>query len=98
MSALGQKRTSEHLQSMSALPPNSGHWNSVVECPLCAKSGHTVCGTLGCEQTTYNLDVSRSGANRDWAWRRIGALIAPKPRYPRRSTISIKNRSLKLGV
>jgi len=20
--------------------PNSGHWNSVTECPLCAKSGH----------------------------------------------------------
>ena len=20
--------------------PKSGHWNSVVECPLCAKSGH----------------------------------------------------------
>src|SRR6516165_5416023 len=22
--------------------PESGHWNSVVECPLCAKSGHTL--------------------------------------------------------
>jgi hypothetical protein len=21
--------------------PKSGHWNSVVECPLCAKSGHS---------------------------------------------------------
>jgi len=20
--------------------PESGHWNSVVECPLCARSGH----------------------------------------------------------
>ena len=24
---------------MSALPPNSGHWNSLVGWPLCAKSG-----------------------------------------------------------
>src|SRR5262249_17867565 len=23
------------------LTPKSGHWNSVVECPLCAKSGHS---------------------------------------------------------
>src|SRR6516165_9770745 len=23
------------------LTPESGHWNSVVECPLCAKSGHS---------------------------------------------------------
>jgi hypothetical protein len=22
------------------ITPNSGHWNSVTECPLCAKSGH----------------------------------------------------------
>ena len=22
--------------------PKSGHWNSVVACPLCAKSGHAV--------------------------------------------------------
>ena len=28
--------------------PKSGHWNSVVECPLCAKSGHSALrqGTL----------------------------------------------------
>src|SRR5262252_7950108 len=23
--------------------PESGHWNPVVECPLCAKSGHMQC-------------------------------------------------------
>src|SRR6516165_12392077 len=39
MSALGQKQTSEEVWPMSALPPKSGHWNSVVECLLCAKSG-----------------------------------------------------------
>src|SRR6516165_5265111 len=26
---------------MSALPPKSRHWNSVVECPLCTKNGHS---------------------------------------------------------
>ena len=28
------------LQLMSALAPKSGHRNSVVKCPLCAKSGN----------------------------------------------------------
>src|SRR6516164_6394362 len=26
--------------------PKSGHWNSVVECPLCANSGHSTLGAL----------------------------------------------------
>jgi hypothetical protein len=42
MSALGQKQTWGPLRLMSALP-NSGHWNSVVECPLCANTGHMQC-------------------------------------------------------
>ena len=41
MSALGHKRTSRRCCLMSALPPKSGHWNSAVKCPLCAKSRHT---------------------------------------------------------
>ena len=46
MSALGQNWTWE-LVRIPYIPynvrftPNSGHWNSVVECPLCAKSGHS---------------------------------------------------------
>src|SRR5262249_13545526 len=40
MSALGQKRTSEHLKSMSALPPKSGHGLTRSWYLLCAKSGH----------------------------------------------------------
>jgi len=40
MSALGHKRTSRRCCLMSALPPKSGHWNSAVKCPLCAKSRH----------------------------------------------------------
>ena len=27
--------------------PKSGHWNSVMECPLCAKSGHQRPGRIG---------------------------------------------------
>ena len=30
--------------------PKSGHWNPVVECPLCAKSGHQ-----------FNFEVGASG-------------------------------------
>src|SRR5262249_47222132 len=37
---VGQKRTSEHLKSMSALPPKSGHGLTRSWYLLCAKSGH----------------------------------------------------------
>src|SRR6516164_4004638 len=40
MSALGQKRTSKHVQPMSALPPKADIAERDLACPLCAKSGH----------------------------------------------------------
>src|SRR6516165_7106656 len=40
MSALGQKQTSPHFQSMSALPPIADIETPPAKCPLCAKSGH----------------------------------------------------------
>src|SRR5215469_10497211 len=39
MSALGQKQTSATCPRHVRFTPKSGHRNSVVECPLCAKSG-----------------------------------------------------------
>src|SRR5437764_13674866 len=41
MSALGQKQTFGPRNSMSALPPESGHWLSMPGCPLSAKSGQS---------------------------------------------------------
>ena len=38
MSALGQQQTSKRPVNV-CFTPKSGHRNSVVECPLCAKSG-----------------------------------------------------------
>ena len=40
MSALGQKQTSKHCPVNVRFTPKSGHRNSVVRCPLCAKSRH----------------------------------------------------------
>jgi hypothetical protein len=37
---LGSKADVEVSQSNVCFTPNSGHRNSVMECPLCAKSGH----------------------------------------------------------
>ena len=39
MSALGQKRTSDCRLLMSALPPKSGHCETLLGCLLCANSG-----------------------------------------------------------
>src|SRR6185312_6674322 len=49
-------------------------------------------------RANHSPDSVRSCATRDCAVSRIGALMAPKPAYPRRSTISRKKRSLKLRV
>ena len=42
MSALGQKRTLEHVRVMSALPPKADIALHRSECLLCAKSGHSI--------------------------------------------------------
>src|SRR6516165_1489963 len=49
--------------------PNSGHWNSVVECPLCARSGHWAPQ----QKSTYSITSSaafsrRSGTSRPSAF------------------------------
>ena len=36
----GSKADIARCQADVRFTPESGHWNSVVECPLCAKSGH----------------------------------------------------------
>src|SRR6516162_4544591 len=33
-------RAATQLARYVRFTPNSGHWNSVAKCPLCAKSGH----------------------------------------------------------
>src|SRR6516162_4847170 len=50
----GSKADMATSQRNVRFTPKSRHWNSVVECPLCAKSGHMQCskqpanlGTLG---------------------------------------------------
>jgi len=40
MSALGSKTDISVCQRDVRFTPKSGHWLSVSECPLCAKSGH----------------------------------------------------------
>ena len=50
------------------------------------------------QRRCHRPDTACSPASRDCALRRMGALIAPNPLYPRRCTISRKNRSLKLLV
>src|SRR6516225_619353 len=42
MSALGQKRTSKHVQSMSALPPKADIANSISSCALSPASSPSV--------------------------------------------------------
>jgi hypothetical protein len=39
----GSKADIEGPASDVRFTPKSGHWNSVVECPLCAKSRHMQC-------------------------------------------------------
>jgi hypothetical protein len=36
----GSKADIVRCQADVRFTPKSGHWNSLVECPLCAKSGH----------------------------------------------------------
>jgi hypothetical protein len=60
MSALGQKRTSERDEPMSALPPKADIALHRSECPLCAKSRHMQCGKNSVIQTPrrHDLDVA----------------------------------------
>jgi hypothetical protein len=54
-----------------ALPgtPESRHWNSVVECPLCARSGH-------CQ--SYSMTSSA----RRWLWAlSLSPAVKPRPRH-----------------
>ena len=53
---------------MSALPPKSGHWNSVARCLLCAKSGLMQCSNWDCYSITSSASAKKfTGSSMLWS-------------------------------
>src|SRR5262249_21457252 len=62
MSAEGQKADMAAHSFDVRFTPKSGHWNSVAECPLCAKSGHPTPAALRCSPQSVATRKNRVGA------------------------------------
>jgi len=58
MSALGQKADIARGQLNVRFTPKSGHWLSVWECPLCAKSGLMQCSKQHGHSTASSARVA----------------------------------------
>jgi len=55
----GSKADILHRSADVRFTPKSRHWNSVAECPLCAKSGHMQCSKFGAYSITSSAATCR---------------------------------------
>jgi len=66
----GSKADIDPLTLHVRFTPKSGHRNSVVECPLCAKSGHSAYGPAHTMSSARLVSVARAAASNERALHR----------------------------